>query len=51
MSEMLVVLGSWLIATVLHRTTLFQKRFMLSDAWSTVVLAVQTLTVEMARVL
>jgi hypothetical protein len=51
MSEMLAVSGSLLIATVLHRTMLFQKRFMLSDAWSTVVLVVRTLTVEMARVL
>jgi len=51
MSEMLAVLGSWLIATVLHHTMWFQRRFMLSDAWNTVVLAVRTLTVEMARVL
>jgi len=51
MSEMLAVSGSWLIATVLHRTMLFQKRFMLSDAWNTVVLAVRTQTVVMALVL
>jgi hypothetical protein len=50
MSAMRAESVSWLIATVLHRTMLFQRRFMLLDAWSIAVLAVRTLTVEMVRV-